>query len=109
SPEIVRVNGPAARVLQLSGPKTFQVIEPPAAAPGVIGLITGLPGWFAVPVIVAVSLIELPSVTVPLATCVVSCGVTGFTVKHSVVLVVSPGSAAFGHPVVLEVKPPRQQ
>src|SRR5262249_58313405 len=29
SPEIVRVNGPAASVLQLSGPNTFQVIEPP--------------------------------------------------------------------------------
>src|SRR5438309_2191444 len=97
-----------ATVVQLSGPNAVQLIVPPAGPPTVVGLITGLPGWLAVPRSVAVSLIAWPSVTPALA-CVVSVGCTGVTLKHSVRLVVLLGSDEFGTPVVVEVKLPRQQ
>src|SRR2546425_9669819 len=103
SPLTVRVSE-KAMVVQLFGPKAVKLIVPPAAAPGVVGLMTGVPGSLAVPVNVAVSPIACPSWTGPDA-CVVSFGVTGVTVKHSVALL----SEAFGTPVVVDVKSPRQQ
>src|SRR5215212_267637 len=71
------------------------MIVPPAGSP--FGLV-------AVPVSVAVSEIGLPSVTSSPAL-VARFGVTGFTVKHSVVDPSEPG----GTPVVSEVKSARQQ
>src|SRR5262249_5883887 len=49
SPKIVLVTGPKATVVQPFGPTAAQVMSPPAAAPAVVGLMTGLPGWLAVP------------------------------------------------------------
>ena len=67
SPVMVTEVGPNATVVQLFGPKAVKVIMPPAGLPAVVGLMTGVPGWLAVPVMVAVSLIALPSWTGPLA------------------------------------------
>src|SRR2546426_2418024 len=103
--------GPNATVVQSFGPRAVKVIMPPAGLPAVVGLMTGVPGWFAVPVMVAVSLIALPSWTGPEAW-VLRFGVTGVTTKHSLVLVglmFGSGSEASGTPVVPEVKLPRQQ
>ena len=50
-----------ATVVQLFGPYAVNVIVPSAGPPAVVGLITGVPGWLAVPDSVAVSLIGLPS------------------------------------------------
>ena len=86
----------------------MNVIEPPAGPPAVVGLITGVPGLFAVPVSVALSLIVPPSWIGPLA-CVVSVGVTGLTAKHSGFGLPLPASLAFGTPVVPEVNSARQQ
>ena len=96
--------GPNATVVQLFGPKAVKVIMPPAGLPAVVGLMTGVPGWLAVPVMVAVSLIALPSWTGPLAW-VVSVGVTGFTVKHSLARLSDPS----GTPFVMWTKSARQQ
>ena len=93
--------------LQLFGPLTEKVIEPPAAAwvPTVAlivppGPTPSVPGCFAVPVRDAVSLMVFPRVTSGPAV-VVSTGVTGFTVKHSVTLVspVGFGSLEPGTPL----------
>src|SRR5688572_9493884 len=80
---------------------------PPAAAPPVTGLIDGyvvlgppVPGWLAVPVRNALSLIVLPrthGVAEQLAS-VDSVGVTGATVKHSLV----PSSSAGETPASFE-------
>ena len=56
-----------ATVVQLFGPYAVKVMLPPAGPPAVVGLMTGLPGLFAVPPSDAVSLIEPPSCTGPLA------------------------------------------
>src|SRR3954451_15335518 len=88
---------------------------PPAAAPGVTGLIDlyrpvsppapSVPGWVAVPLSVAESLsVSVPSThgVLPQLADVVSVGVTGATVKHSLVPSSSPAltpavfDAAFG-------------
>src|SRR5215468_8246297 len=94
-----------ATVVQLFGPKAVKVMVPPAGPPAVVGLITGVPGLFAVPVSVAVSVIGLPRVTGPAPAMVVSVGVAGFTTKHSV----ADPSVPLGTPFVAEVKSPRQQ
>src|SRR5436190_23465258 len=78
---------------------------PPAAAPGVTGLMDlyrpvsppgpSVPGWVAVPLRVAVSLrVSVPSThgVLPQLADVVSVGVTGSTAKHSLV---PSSSAAF--------------
>jgi hypothetical protein len=76
----------------------------PAAAPAVVGLIAGVPGWFDVPLRAAVSVTGLPSTTSGPAV-VGSAGVTGVTVKHSF----TPLSFESGTPVVVEVKCADQQ
>src|SRR6266498_698224 len=83
-----------ATVVQLFGPYAVKMMVPSAGAPSVVGLIAGVPGWFAVPVSVAVSVIRLPSTTSGPAV-VASAGVTGVTVKHSF----TPVSSASGTPV----------
>src|SRR6266498_4813091 len=94
-----------ATVVQLFGPYAVKMMVPSAGAPSVVGLIAGVPGWFAVPVSVAVSLIGLPSWTGPAPALVASCGVTGVTVKHSF----TPSSVPPGTPVVSEVNTACQQ
>src|SRR5437588_12912710 len=81
---------------------------PAALAPAVVGLMTGEPGCLAVPLMVAVSLIALPSVTAPLAA-VVSVGCIGVTLKHSERLVALPGSAVSATPLVVKWTLARQQ
>jgi hypothetical protein len=81
-----------ALVLQSFGPKAVKVIEPCATFPAVVGLMTGVPGSLAVPVSVAVSLIVAGTLVVPdgvpvIVARVESVGVTGVTLKHSLVLV----------------------
>ena len=56
---------------------------PPAGPPGVVGLMTGVPGLLAVPVRVAVSVTGLPMKTSGPAD-VLRSGFTGVTRKHSV-------------------------
>ena len=65
------------------GPYSLNVMVPPAGPPAVVGLMTGVPGWFAVPVRCALSVIDAPGDTVATGTLVVISGVTGLTVKHS--------------------------
>ena len=85
---------PLVAVAQLFGPKRLKVIVPPATPPKVTGCVGSpidpspnppVPGLFAVPVRLAESLIELPSKIGLVLACVESAGVTGVTVKHSVV------------------------
>src|SRR5215468_5215915 len=98
-----------ATVLQSFGPKAVKVMVPPAGPPAVVGLITGVPGSFAVPVSVAVSLMGLPSRTGPAPALVASVGFTGFTVKHSPDDPSEPGATPFACDAALGVKSPRQQ
>src|SRR5215212_11105277 len=94
----------ASQTAVADGPYSLNVIEPPAAAPAVVGLMTGDPGLFAVPASAAESLTELPIVTVPDAV-VGSVAVTGLTTKHSV----AAESDWFGTPLVPDVNSARQQ
>ncbi len=107
SPVTVTVCGllpvPVAGVVQLFGPKSLNVIVPPAGAPATDGLIAGVPGWFAVPLRVAVSVTGCPRRTGPGPAVVIKVGVTGLTVKHSLGLV--PLSCASGTLVVAERAP----
>ena len=88
------------------GPKSWKVIDPPAGEPTDPPM-TGLPGWLAVPLSVAVSLIGLLSRTVAEAW-VTSVGVTGPTVKHSFESP-TPLCVELGTPLVDDVKSARQQ
>jgi len=85
------------------GPKSLNVIVPPAGAPSG-PLITGLPGWLAVPFRFTRSDTGLPSCTSADAW-VGTNGITGLTVKHSP----NVASVAFGTPLVPDVNSPRQQ
>src|SRR2546428_8129204 len=85
------------------GPKSLNVIVPPAGAPSG-PLITGLPGWLAVPFRFARSETGLPSCTSGDASVGMN-GITGLTVKHSF----SEASVALGTPSVPDVNSPRQQ
>jgi hypothetical protein len=95
-----------------SGPYNRNVMLPPAATPAA-PLMIGLPGCVAVPPSVAVSEIELPTVTAADA-CVMSVGVTGSTSKHSPVLLGGPAdsvdaSVASGTPCVVASNSAYQQ
>ena len=82
------------------------MIVPPAARPAVVGLMTGVPGLFAVLPRVAVSVTGFPKSTGPAPAWVVSVGVRGVTLKHS------PAVSSFalgGFGSVAEMKLPRQQ
>ena len=81
------------------------MIVPSAGAPAVVGLMTGLPGWFAVLARSAVSVTGFPKSTGPDPAWVTSVGCLGVTLKHSPPV----ASVAFGTPCVAEVKSPRQQ
>jgi hypothetical protein len=81
-----------ALVMQSFGPKAVKVIVPCATFPAVVGLMTGVPGSLAVPPSVAVSLIVAGTFVVfdgvpAIVAWVASVGVTGVTLKHSLVLV----------------------
>ena len=97
--------GPKATVVQLSGPKAVNVIEPgPAAPTAPVVLNGGTAGAVATPASVPVSLIGWPSATEAEAW-VSSVGVTGLTVKHSVAV----PSDTSGTPVVAESNSARKQ
>src|SRR5436190_10561139 len=81
----LEVNAAVFAQVESSGPYALNVIEPPAAPPAFVGLITGVPGSFAVLPSVPVSLMGEPSATFAEAL-VDSVGASGLTVKHSVAL-----------------------
>lgn len=90
---------PAATVVQSLGPNRVNVIVPLADGPcEPVVFMTGEAGSLAVPDSVAVSVTGLPRRTLGPAA-VVSVGVTGVTLKHSLVLLdPDPGSLDPGTP-----------
>ena len=101
SPLTVNALEVKATVLQSFGPRSVKVIVPPARAPAVVGLMTGVPGWFAVPERLAVSVTGCPRSTELAPAAVPKVGVTGVTLKHSLVLVEpAAGSLEAGTPTL---------